>query len=219
MASSIRTAIVVGPLALTASTFGAITGFSGSAGDFPADLDTFMGTPLLAVTDDGNPVGTAYGNPPTLTPGITLATPVGPMGFEPTHDRVAAGTPTSSGAFHAMPTPGPIAGSDVVPPAGATAIDFYIVSEPGSVHGFEITAVGTSTTTTITIFGVNEFGPVYVGFGALGETLIDISIVNLPKFTPTTITWIVSDIRVLPAPGAATLLLGAASAPLIRRRR
>jgi hypothetical protein len=216
MKSVVCLVLVVGSCALASQANAAISSIIGPFG--PADLDTLMGTPLLPVTDDGNPVGTAYGNPPTLTPGISLATPIGPMGFEPTHDRVAAGTPTSSGAFHALPVPGPIAGSDVVPPVGANAIDFYIVAEPGSVQDFEITAIGTLTTTTISIFGVNEFGPVYVGFGAFGETLIDISIVKLPKFTPTTLTWNVSDIRVLPVPGTGILALGALGCTLRRRR-
>ena len=219
MLSAMRFACVVGSIGLGSQALGAISSVVGPFG--PGDLDTLMGTPLLAVTDDGMPVGTAYGNPPTLTPGMALTTPIGPMGFEPTHDRVAAGTPTASGSFHALPIGGPggIAGSDVVPPVGANAIDFYIVAEPGSVHDFEITAIGTVSTKTIIVAGVNEFGPVYVGFGSFGETLLDISIVKLPKFTPTVVTWTVSDIRVLPAPGTAVLAIGVGVAGLRRRRR
>jgi len=186
----------------------------------PPALDVAMGAPLFAVPGDGTPLGTIYGHPPSLTPGMPLATPIGAMGFMPSHDRVAAGTPFMSGAFHALPigAPGGIAGSDVVPPVGATAIDFFLTAEPGVVHSFSITAVGTVSSHTIVVPGVTSAAPVYVGFGTFGETLVDISIVKLPFPTTTTVTWVVSDIRVLPSPGVLVLAIGAAGAAMRRRR-
>lgn len=186
----------------------------------PAALDFAMGTPLLVVPGDGSPLGAIYGHPPSLTPGMPLATPIGSMGFMPSHDRVAPGTPFMSGAFHALPigAPGGIAGSDVVPPVGATAIDFFLEAESGSTHSFSITAVGTLSSHTIVVPGVTPGAPVYVGFGAVGETLVDISIVKLPFPTTTMLTWVVSDIRVLPSPGVATLLLGAGLMGIRRKR-
>lgn len=184
----------------------------------PAELDGLMGTPLLAVPGDGMPVGTVYGHPPSMTPGMALATPIGPMGFMPSHERVGPGGVTS-GAFHALPIGGPggIAGSDVVPPAGATAIDFFLLAEPGSVHSFEITAVGSLSSETIVIPGVTSMTPVYVGFGAFGETIVDVSIVKLPFPSTTMTTWVVKDIRVVPTPGSAAL--GACGVLLVARRR
>lgn len=215
MLCGLRLAIAGAVVALTSGAHAAIIATAS-----PGGLDALMGTPLFAVTDDGMPVGSLYGHPPTLTPGASLATPIGPMGFMPTHERLTAGTPFSSGSFLALPIGGPggIAGSDVVPPLGATAIDFFITAAPGSVHSFEITAVGTLTTATIIVPGVTSATPMYVGFGAFGETLLDISIVKLPFPSTTMTTWIISDIRVLPAPGGAALftILLAASA---RRRR
>ena len=183
----------------------------------PLGLDALMGTALLPVVDDGTGLGTVYGHPPSLTPGMSLTTPAGPMGFMPSHDRVGLGSPTSSGIFHALPLGGPggIAGSDVVPPVGATAIDFFMTGEAGSMHLLEITAVGTATSTTIVVpIGA---APTYVGFGAMGETLVDISIVKLPFPSTTMITWNVADIRVLPAPGTAAMLLGFGCVGLRRR--
>jgi hypothetical protein len=138
----------------------------------------------------------------------------------PSHERLTAGTPFSSGSFLALPigAPGGIAGSDVVPPLGATAIDFFITAELGSVHSFEITAVGTLTSATIVLPLVTDAMPVYVGFGAFGETLTDISIVKLPFPTTTTVTWVISDIRVIPAPGTAALMLVACLFGVRRRR-
>lgn len=183
----------------------------------PAGLDTLMGTPLLAVPADGMTVGTVYGHPPAMTPGIPLPTPIGDMGFGPSHERLTAGGPMSSGAFLALAGPGPIAGSTVYAPAGANAIDFFI-SSAGPAHSFEVTAVGSLTTTTIILPAV--VAPTYVGFGAFGETIDLISIVKLPFPSPTTVTWMVDDIRILPAPGAAAALMaGALGIGLGRRRR
>ncbi|MBX3389708.1 MAG: hypothetical protein KF691_09675 [Phycisphaeraceae bacterium] len=172
----------------------------------PGALDLLMGTPLLAVPDDGFPIGTIYGHPPSATPGMPLATPIGPMGFGPSHERITAGTPFSSGYFHAIPGPaGPIAGSTVYAPVGASAIDFFMTPAPGATHLFEITAIGTATTTTIVVpVGIGP--PVYVGFGAFGESIIAISIVKLPFPSPTALTWNVGDIRVLPAPSAGAVV-------------
>lgn len=183
----------------------------------PAGLDLLMGTPLLAVPDDGMPIGSVYGHPPSSTPGSPLATPIGLMGFGPSHERITAGTATSSGAFLALTTVGPIAGSTVYAPAGANAIDLFISSAPGSAHSFEITAVGTSTSTTIVLPGV--VGPTYVGFGAFGESIVALSIVNLPFPTPTTVTWIVEDIRVLPGTGTGAIVCLAGMVAARRRRR
>lgn len=186
----------------------------------PAALDAAMGSPLLIVPGDGMPLGTVYGHPPSLTPGLPLPTPIGPMGFMPGHERISPGSPTSSGAFHALPIGGPggIAGSDVVPPAGATAIDFYLASVPGTTHSFEITVVGTLSTHVIFLPGVTPGPPVYVGIGAFGETLVDISIVKSPFPSTTTMTWVVSDLRVLPTPGSLLLLGGGVLALRSRRR-
>lgn len=183
----------------------------------PAALDAFMGMPLLAVPADGAPVGAIYGHPPSLTPGMPLPTPIGPMGFGPSHERLTPGSPFDSGAFLAIPpTPSGIAGSTVYAPTGATAIDLFLSAVPGAIHTFEITAVGTATTATILVPAVAA--PTYVGFGAFGETITLLSIVKLPFPTPTTTTWVTSDIRVLPTPPslavAGILLAGA-----IRRRR
>jgi len=197
-------------------------GCSGASGAIvtapaPFGLDVLMGTPLLAVPGDGMPVGTVYGHPPSSTPGIPLLTPFGPMGFMPSHERVSPGGPGFSGGFLALPIPGPIAGSDVVPPGGATAIDFFMFPAAGSSHMFEITAIG-SVSSLVIVVPVGPGAPTYVGFGALGETLIDISIVKLPFPSPTMTTWGVSDIRVLPAPGSLALLLGACGLGLRRKR-
>lgn len=185
----------------------------------PGALDLLMGTPLLAVPDDGSPVGTLYGHPPSFTPGMPLATPIGFMGFGPTHDRVTAGTPFSSGFFHAIPGPaGPIAGSTVYAPGGCTAIDFFLGLAPGSPppYTFEITAIGTVTSKTISV--IVGGAPVYVGFGAFGESIVAISIVKTPFPSPTIFTWEVGDIRVLPSPGAAGLI-GLGCVIIGRRRR
>lgn len=186
----------------------------------PGALDVMMGSVLIAVPGDGMPLGTIYGHPPSFTPGIPLPTPIGPMGFMPSHDRIAPGTPFSSGAFHVIPPPttGTAAGSDVVPPVGATAIDFFLAAAPGSAHSFAITAVGTVTSHTIVVPGVLPGFPMYVGFGAIGETLVDISIVKLPFPSPTAVTWEISEIRVLPAPGSVALL-GIGGVVMGRRRR
>lgn len=187
----------------------------------PGALDLLMGTPLFAVPDDGSPIGTIYGHPPSFTPGMPLATPIGFMGFGPSHDRVTTGTPFSSGFFHAIPGPaGPIAGSTVYAPGGCTAIDFFLGLSAGSPppYSFEITAIGTLTTTTIVV-GVGA-APVYVGFGAFGESIVAISIVKLPFPSPTFLTWEVGDIRVLPSPGAlGTMGLGLLLASRRRRAR
>lgn len=180
----------------------------------PAALDALMGEPLLPVPDDGTGIGAVYGHSPSLTPGIDLPTPLGIMGFGPSHDRVALGTPLSSGAFHALPGPGPIAGSTVYAPVGATAIDFFLAPD-GIPYSFEITAVGTVSTETVVLPAI--VGPTYVGFGAFGETIDLISIVKLPFPSPVTTTWIVDDIRVLPEPGMLALLL-AGAAMFVRRR-
>lgn len=209
--SSVIAAATAG-IALSGNAFGALT-----ATATPLGLDILMGAPLMPVPDDGMPVGSIYGHPPSLTPGSALATPIGPMGFSPSHDRVAAGTPTSSGAFHAMTTTGPIAGSDVHAPVGATAIDFFIFGAMGSSHMFEITAVGTSTMSTIIVAA----GPVptYVGFGATGESIVLLSIVKLPFPSPTVVTWAVEDIRVLPGPGPLAMIAGVGALGLRRRTR
>lgn len=187
----------------------------------PGLLDALMGTPLFAVPGDGSPIGTIYGHPPSATPGMPLATPIGFMGFGPSHDRVSAGTPMSSGFFHAIPGPaGPIAGSTVYAPAGCSAIDFFLGLSPGSPppYVFEITAIGTATTTTIMVAVAGA--PVYVGFGAFGESILAISIVKLPFPSPTFSTWVVGDIRVLPSPGAwGTMVLGMVISARRRRTR
>lgn len=184
----------------------------------PGALDLLMGTPLLAVPDDGSPIGAIYGYPPSATPGMFLSTPIGPMGFGPSHERITPGTPFSSGYFHAIPGPaGPIAGSTVYAPAGASAIDFFMTPAPGATHVFEITAIGTATTTTIVVpVGIGL--PVYVGFGAFGESIIAVSIVKLPFPSPTALTWNVGDIRVLPTPGAG-VVAGIGLVLVARRRR
>jgi len=182
----------------------------------PGGLDALMGSPLLPVPADGMVPGAIYGHPPAMTPGLPLATPIGDMGFGPSHERLTPGGPAASGSFLALAGPGPIAGSTVYAPAGATAIDFFI-SSAGPTHSFEITAVGSLTTTTILVPGV--VGPMYVGFGAFGETIDLISIVKLPFPSPTTTTWMVDDIRVLPAPGpAAAFALGVIGFAARRKR-
>lgn len=185
----------------------------------PLALDIAMGTPLLVVPGDGTPFGTVYGHPPTFTPGLPLMTPIGHMGFMPSHERIAPGGPGFSGIFHALPigAPGGIAGSDVVPPLGATAIDFFLTAVPGSIHSFEITAIGSTSSLMIVVPLVAGAPPVYVGFGAFGETILDISIVKVPFPSTTLTTWNVEGIRVLPAPG--TLMLALAAGALARRRR
>ena len=211
-----RCALGALPIGLATPAFGAIM----DASSF-GDLTVLMGSPLIPVPDDGSALGTGYGHPPSLTPGLPLPTPIGAMGFMPTHERISAGSPASSGTFHALPIGGPggIAGSDVIPPVGATAIGFYLEAEIGSVHSFEITAVGTATSHTIVIPGVSSTLPVFVGFGALGgETLVDISIVKLPFPTTTMVTWNVFGIEVLPSPGTPVLALGALGLALRRRR-
>lgn len=182
----------------------------------PAGLDLLMGAPLIHVPADGMAPGAIYGHPPAMTPGMPLATPIGDMGFGPSHERLTAGGPAASGSFLALTTPGPIAGSTVYAPAGATAIDFFI-SSAGPTHSFEITAVGTVTSTTIVLPGV--VAPTYVGFGAFGETIELISIVKLPFPSPTTTTWMIDDIRVLPAPGLAGFIVVGAIGLGARRRR
>ncbi len=207
-------AVVALILAAAAPLNAAITSTVSSAG-----LDAFMGTSLLPVVDDGSPIGTEYGHPPAFTPGSALATPIGTMGFGPTHERTMTGSPVSSGSFTAVTTyTGPIAGSTLYAPAGANALDFYLVSEPGSIHSFEITAVGTSSSTTILLPGVTSLTATYVGFGSLDEDIIAISIVNLPFPSPTSTTWTVFDLRVLPTPGAASMLLIAGLSASRRRR-
>lgn len=208
---SVCVAIASG-LALSGSAFGLLTPAAG-----PLGLDILMGAPLLPVPADGMPLGSVYGHPPSLTPGSALATPIGPMGFGPSHERVSLGTPASSGAFLALTTSGPIAGSTVHAPVGATAIDFFMLGSMGSSHLFEITAVGTSTSTTVVVpVGA---APAYVGFGATGESIVLISIVKLPFPSPTTTTWIVDELRVLPAPGATGLLAGVGLLAARRRAR
>jgi len=218
MSSILRrlTAVPVLCAVLMASAQGTATGAIAAAAT-PGGLDLLMGTPLLAVTDDGFAPGAIYGHPPSFIPGMALATPIGPMGFGPSHERLTAGTLTSSGSFLALTTTGPIAGSTVFAPDGANAIDFFLTSVAGSAHTFEITAVGTLSTSTIIVAAAP--GPTYVGFGAFGESIIAISIVNLPFPSPTTTTWITSDIRVLPAPGTALLVPVAVGAVAVRRRR
>lgn len=182
----------------------------------PPGLDALMGTPLFAVPADGMAPGTLYGHAPSAIPGIALPTPIGPMGFGPQHERLTPGTPTSSGSFLATTLMGPLAGSTVFTPAGTTAIDFFIESV-GPPHTFEITAVGSATSATIILPAVTT--ATYVGFGAFGETIDLISIVKLPFPSPTTVTWVSSDIRVLPAPGPAAALLAGALGLVARRRR
>lgn len=211
---AVRTRFVAIAAALSAASGGAHAAIIAAPG--PVGLDILMGTPLLPVPADGMPIGTIYGHPPAFTPGIPLPTPIGVMGFGPSHERLSPGGPFSSGAFHALAAPGPIAGSTVYAPAGATAIDLYISAVPGTAHSFEITAVGTATSATIILPGV--VGPTYVGFGAFGETITLLSIVKLPFPSPTVTTWVVEEIRVLPSPGALpALLIGAGFAA--RRRR
>ena len=183
----------------------------------PGGLDVAMGTPLLAVPADGSPVGTVYGHPPAAITGIPLPTPIGDMGFGPSTERLTLGTPTSSGLFLALSSvSSPIAGSTVFAPAGATAMDFFLDAVPGVVHTFEITAIGSATTSTF--IASTTLVPIYVGFGAIGETLLEISIVKLPFPSPTTATWTYHEIRVLPTPGALALL-GCAGLVAIRRKR
>ena len=174
----------------------------------PPALDVAIGAPLFPVPDDGMPVGTVYGS----GGGIPLPTPIGLMDFLPDHDKIAPGV------YHALPLPGPIAGSDVVPPAGATAIDFLIEAEPGAPSiMFEITAVGTSTASAPAIVTAAPGAPAYVGFGATGETLLTVSIVRLPFPSPGVLTWSVGDIRVLPEPTSLALL--AMGGLMLQRRR
>jgi hypothetical protein len=134
------------------------------------------------------------------------------MGFLPGHDKVAPGV------YHAIPAPGPIAGSDVVPPSGATAIDFFIEALPGASPTFEITAIGTSTVSAPVIVAAPPGAPAYIGFGAFGESLLSISIVRLPFPSPSAITWDISSIRVLPEP-ASVVWLGFAAIGVCAGRR
>jgi hypothetical protein len=197
-------AIAITPtLGMATAARAAVVGFTTA----PPAIDIAVGTPLLPVPDDGMPLGTVYGSPG----GIPLGTPIGLMDFLPTHDKTAAGT------YHAIPAPGPIAGSDVVPPAGATAIDFFIESDSFATPSFEITAVGTLGSSPPILVFAPPGSPAYIGFAGFGETLVTVSIVRLPFPTPSTTTWKVSSIRVLPEPGS--LLLLAAGALMIRRRR
>lgn len=206
-----RAALLVGAVALAHTARADI--FSTAT---PIGLDVLMGTPLLAVPGDGMPIGTEYGHPPTFISGIPLPTPIGPMGFGPSHTRITPGSPTSSGAFKALASTGPIAGSTVFAPVGATAIDFFLAHD-GIPYSFEITAVGTSSTATIVVPASPM--PVYVGFGAFGEHIEFISIIKLPFPSPTTTTWVIDDIRVLvPAPGSMTALGGLVCLGWRRRR-
>jgi hypothetical protein len=175
----------------------------------PPALDGIMGTPLFVVPDDGLPLGTVYGSPG----GIPLPTPIGPMGFLPGHDKVAPGV------YHALPAAGPIAGSDVVPPAGASAIDFFIEALPGASPSFEITAVGTSTVSAPVIVAAPPGAPAYIGFGAFGESLLTVSIVRLPFPSPSSITWDISSLRVLPEPAGLIVLFTASLACAALRPR
>ena len=209
-------------LALCAASLMASAGSAASAAIIssltPGELDTLMGTPLFVVPGDGMPVGTMYGHPPSFTPGIPLATPIGDMGFGPSHERLTLGTPGSSGSFLALTAlTGPIAGSTLHAPAGTSAIDFFIGPAPaGPLHSFEITAIGTSSSLAIVVPASPT--PVYVGFGAFGESIEAVSIVKLPFPSPTSMTWVVGDLRVLPSPGTM-VILSAGGLFALRRRR
>lgn len=191
-------------LAALAAIFGA--GTAHAAVSFfatPAGLEGFVGGPLLPVPDDGMPVGTIYG-----MGGIPLPTPIGPMSFLPGHDKVAPGT------YHPA-FPGPLAGSDVVAPAGTTAIDFLFTPlVPGS---FSFTGIGSASgTPPMVLAGLAPGVPVYVGFGAVGETIDFVAIATVPFSTPP-MTWHISEIRVIPTPGASAI--GAFALPMYGRRR
>lgn len=192
----IGAALVAGHAALAGA---AITHFT-----TPAALEGFVGGPMLPVPDDGMPLGSLYG-----MGAAPLATPIGLMSFMPVHDKVAPGT------YHAIAAL-PLAGSDIVTPAGTTAIDFMFTPlVPGS---FTFTGIGSSSATPPMLYpGLAPGVPVYVGFAAVGESIDFIAIATAPFSTPP-MTWTVSGIRVLPAPASlAMLMLGGALGA--RRRR
>ncbi len=172
----------------------------------PAALEAFMGGPLVTVPDDGLPLGTLYG-----AMGIPLSTPFGPMSFAPTHEKVAPG------AYHPFVT-FPLAGSDIVAPVGAVAIDFLFT--PLFPTAFAITGVGSMTSSDPVVTPLLTPGvPVYFGFGAVGETIEKVTISTIPFGTTPPFTWEVSAIRVLPIPASCLpfALAGLLAAP--RRRR
>lgn len=175
----------------------------------PAALEAFVGGPLLAVPDDGLPIGTLYGTGGGF--GLPLATPFGPMSFAPVHDKVAPGV------YHPF-VPFALAGSDVLPPAGAVAIDFVFTSlSPGS---FVFTGVGSLTTSApLFIPGVLPGVPIYIGFGAAGESIDLITIETAPFGHTPPFTWELAELRVLPAPAGLAPLALAALLTLTRRRR
>lgn len=171
----------------------------------PVALEAFVGGPLTPVPDDGLPVGTVYGD------GFaSLETAYGPMSFDPVHDKVAPGVYHPFVAF-------PLAGSDLVPPAGATAFDLMLTSL--TPLGYVITGVGSLTASTPIVTGVLMPGvPFYVGFAATDETLELITIETEPFGTTPPMTWHVSELRLLPAPGGA-LALGLGALLISRARR
>lgn len=174
----------------------------------PAALEAGVGGPLFVVPDDGLPVGTMYGTGGGV--GIPLETPFGPMSFAPVHDKVAPGV------YHPF-VPFALAGSDIIAPSGAVAMDFMFTTLfPGS---FVITAVGTMTSSDpVVLMGLAPGAPVYVGFGAAGETIDLITIETAPFGTTPPFTWEIGAIRVLPAPGVLVpLAIGAVC--LAGRRR
>lgn len=171
----------------------------------PVALEAFVGGPLAPVPDDGLPVGTVYGD------GFaSLETVYGPMSFDPVHDKVAPGV------YHPFVT-FPLAGSDVIPPTGATAFDLMLTSL--TPVGYVITGVGSMSSSTPIVTGVLTPGvPFYVGFVATDETLDLITIETEPFGTTPPMTWHLSDLRLLPAP-AGTLVLGFGTLMVSRRRR
>jgi len=171
----------------------------------PAALEGFVGSPLALVPDDGLPVGTLYGSGAT-----PLLTPYGPMSFAPVHTKVAPGI------YHPF-TLAPLAGSDVVAPAGAVAMDFLFT--PLAPVSFAFGAIGSLTTATPVVTPVLTPGvPYYVGFAATGESITMITIATVPFGTTPAMTWDISAIRVLPAPHASIMLALAATLATRRRR-
>ncbi|MCA9287142.1 MAG: hypothetical protein KDA05_01070 [Phycisphaerales bacterium] len=175
----------------------------------PAALEAGVGGPLFVVPDDGLPVGTMYGTGGGV--GIPLGTPFGPMSFAPVHDKVAPGV------YHPF-VPFALAGSDIIAPSGAIALDFMFTT---LFHGsFVITAVGSMTMSDpVELMGLVPGVPVYVGFGAAGETIDLITIETAPFGATPPFTWEVGAIRVLPAPGALAGLAFGGLCLAGRRRR